>query len=153
MAAVGWAAALPAAAWIAARPTAPPLYAFAFTIYAVGSVICHQLPQRSFHLWSAQMPVCARCTGIYVGGAVVAIGVLVHAARLKRRSTGTARLKPRPAYNFSRARSILLVAAIPTIATLVFEWTTGEMPANGIRALAGCAIGAAVVWAIASDVH
>ena len=26
-------------------------------VYGIGSVICHQLPERSFHLWSAQMPV------------------------------------------------------------------------------------------------
>ena len=42
-------------------------------VYAVGSVVCHQLPERSFHLWAAQMPVCARCTGIYAGAAIAAI--------------------------------------------------------------------------------
>ena len=38
-------------------------------IYAVGGVICHQLPERSFFLEGRQLPVCARCTGLYVGGA------------------------------------------------------------------------------------
>ena len=160
-AAVFWAAALPAAVWVAARPTASAFYPFAFGMYAVGSLICHQLPERSFHLWSAQLPVCARCTGIYAGGAIAAIVALMKAAL-----TGTARLEPRPTYNitpvghrfsgatlFSSARATLIVAAIPTIATLAFEWTTGQMPANWIRALAGSAIGAAVVSAIATDIN
>lgn len=38
--------------------------------YAVGSVICHQLPDRSFFLDGRQFPVCARCTGLYVSGLV-----------------------------------------------------------------------------------
>ena len=37
-------------------------------LYAVGSVICHQLPDRSFFIDGWQMPVCARCTGLYLGG-------------------------------------------------------------------------------------
>ena len=36
-------------------------------VYGIGSLVCHQLPQRSYRLWSAQMPVCARCAGIYAG--------------------------------------------------------------------------------------
>ena len=38
-------------------------------IFAVGSVICHQLPERSFFLDGRQLPVCARCTGLYLSGA------------------------------------------------------------------------------------
>ena len=34
--------------------------------YLVGSVICHQRPDRSFRLWGVQMPVCARCAGLYL---------------------------------------------------------------------------------------
>lgn len=28
---------------------------------------CHQLPDRSFHLFGFQFPLCARCTGIFLG--------------------------------------------------------------------------------------
>jgi uncharacterized membrane protein len=42
-------------------------------VYAAGSVLCHQLPERSFFLDGHQLPVCARCTGLYLG----AIGGLV----------------------------------------------------------------------------
>lgn len=28
---------------------------------------CHQMPERSFFIKGWQMPVCARCTGVYIG--------------------------------------------------------------------------------------
>jgi uncharacterized membrane protein len=36
-------------------------------IAAVGSSVCHQLPSHSFSMGSLQFPVCARCTGLYMG--------------------------------------------------------------------------------------
>jgi uncharacterized membrane protein len=33
----------------------------------VGSWWCHQLPERSPHLFGVQMPLCWRCTGIFIG--------------------------------------------------------------------------------------
>jgi uncharacterized membrane protein len=33
----------------------------------VGYAICHQIPERSFHIDGHQLPLCARCTGIYLG--------------------------------------------------------------------------------------
>jgi uncharacterized membrane protein len=33
----------------------------------VGYAICHQIPERSFHMHGEQLPLCARCTGIYMG--------------------------------------------------------------------------------------
>lgn len=29
---------------------------------------CHQLPERSFSIFNYQLPICARCTGIIIGG-------------------------------------------------------------------------------------
>jgi uncharacterized membrane protein len=38
------------------------------TIFKViGSAVCHQMAERSFILQGQQLPVCARCTGIYSG--------------------------------------------------------------------------------------
>ena len=42
--------------------------------YAAGSVVCHQLPERSFFLDGRQLPVCARCSGLYLSGAVGLLG-------------------------------------------------------------------------------
>jgi uncharacterized membrane protein len=42
---------------------------------AVGYAICHRIDLRSFNIGDRQMPLCARCTGIYLG-ALGAIGVL-----------------------------------------------------------------------------
>ena len=33
----------------------------------IGYAICHQIPERSFHVAGQQLPLCARCTGIYMG--------------------------------------------------------------------------------------
>ena len=37
---------------------------------AVGYAICHRIPERSFHLAGRQLPLCARCTGTYLGALV-----------------------------------------------------------------------------------
>ena len=71
---IAWAVLLPLAPFAASQPAPAPLwYGLAFAVYGAGSFICHQLPARSFHTWSAQWPVCARCTGIYFGAAVAAM--------------------------------------------------------------------------------
>ncbi len=132
VASTAWAASIPLAAFAASRPSASSAtYAFALGVYAVGRVVCHQLPARSFHLWMASLPVCARCTGIYAGAALASIG-------LRTRAVAT-RVSP---------RVVLLAALAPTAATLVFEWTTGVMPAHWIRALSGVPLGVAAAWAI-----
>lgn len=77
---------------------------FAF-VYAAGSVICHQLPERSFSLDGRQLPVCARCTGLYLAGAAGALGWCVwKAGRGWRRFS----LPPRVAL------AIVIAAALPT---------------------------------------
>ncbi len=43
-----------------------PLFS-AQPIYELFSRICHQIPERSWHLFGAQLPVCIRCTAIYAG--------------------------------------------------------------------------------------
>src|SRR5580765_7537453 len=113
---ITWAMLLPLAPFAASQPAPAPLwYGLAFVVYGAGSFICHQLPARSFHTWAAQWPVCARCTGIYFGAAVAA--AVATGAKV--------RLKPDTTYH---ARVLLTAAALPTAVTLLYEWTTGDMP-------------------------
>ena len=42
-------------------------------IYGAFSHVCHQMASRSFHIEGYPMAVCARCTGIYGGFALVAL--------------------------------------------------------------------------------
>ncbi|MDP3718160.1 MAG: DUF2085 domain-containing protein [Acidobacteriota bacterium] len=89
--------------------------------YLAGSVVCHQLPERSFFTAGMQWPVCARCAGIYLG---VAVGFA--AWWMLRRW-----ISPRPG---GRAwLTMLAVVATPTAAS----WVGGVLGfwdgTNGIR--------------------
>jgi uncharacterized membrane protein len=146
--AILWAAALPAASLAAGQPRTAFLglgYPFALTMYSIGSVICHQRPERSFRLFSVQMPVCARCAGLYWGAAAVVIVMALF--RQTRRSAEASALHL--ARDYRTARFVLLLAALPTAITLVVEWASGETPANWIRAAAGAPLGAAAAWVVA----
>jgi uncharacterized membrane protein len=136
-----WAAMIPAGALASLPGGSGAAYAFALSVYAFGHVICHQLPARSFQLSGVVLPVCARCTGIYAGAAVASLG-LIAAGRFAR-STGAL-------VTASASRRVLAAALAPTAVTLVYEWTTGNTPANWIRAMAGVPLGAAVTWLVGS---
>jgi hypothetical protein len=145
VAAPAWVAMLPFATYAATRVHASTLtHASAFLVYAIGSVVCHQKPERSFHLWGAQLPVCARCTGIYVGAA---LAVVMSRAQAFRPTEGSAAVPKSWATDRSTRTWIVLTGA-PTIATLVFEWTSGVMPSNAVRFAAGLPLGAVVSWLI-----
>ena len=161
-ASVTWFVALPLATFASSRPYPPtPVYLLSFGTYLVGSLLCHQRPERSFFLWGSQMPVCARCMGIYAGAALAALA-LPFVARLK-----PSRLRSRASFGetgqsadsaeaargggaLRSARMLLIVSIVPAAATLVYEWTTGDMPANWIRALSGLPIGVVVAWIVQS---
>ena len=46
---------------------------FAASIYKAFSFVCHQIPERSFHLAGNKFGVCSRCTGLYAGFAVAVL--------------------------------------------------------------------------------
>src|SRR5688572_32097618 len=96
-------------------------------MYAIGAVICHQIPERSFHLSGVQLPVCARCLGIYAGAAAGAVAGF----SLARRGTWRRAAAWRPT----------LVAASPTVITVMAEWTGVWLPSNWARAAAGAPLG------------
>src|SRR5436190_8573826 len=87
----------------AARTGGRAASAVAFAIYTGCSAICHQRPERSFQLFGHQMPVCARCTGIYAGAALAAIALAVASVRVRSRWP---------------AVSIAFAATLPSLSTL-----------------------------------
>jgi uncharacterized membrane protein len=34
---------------------------------AIGYAVCHRIPERSFHIGNYQLPLCSRCSGMYLG--------------------------------------------------------------------------------------
>jgi uncharacterized membrane protein len=74
--------------------------AFSHAIYKAFSFICHQIPERSFHVAGHQFAVCSRCTGLYAGFALAAL-IYPLARSLKRSDT------PR--------RIWLILAAVPLL--------------------------------------
>jgi uncharacterized membrane protein len=56
---------------------------------AVGYAVCHRIEARSFHVHGRQMPLCARCTGMYLG----AMLGLVYLSITTPRRTGLPPLK------------------------------------------------------------
>ena len=113
-------------------------------VYAAGSVICHQLPERSFFLDGRQLPVCARCTGLYLSGVAGFLGWFTWKAARGWRQFAVA---PRAAL------AIVILAGVPT----ALSYATGVIGvwdgSNLTRALLAVPLGAsagAVVAAVAS---
>ena len=98
-------------------------------IYRAGAVVCHQRADRSFHLAGLQLPVCARCTGLYASGAVAALAAWMGFPVLPRRT-----------------RLMLLLAALPTAITVALEWWGVAQFSNSTRALASVPLGGAAAW-------
>lgn len=61
----------------------------AFKIYGVFSYLCHQIPERSFHVAGHQFAVCSRCTGLYAG---FTIAILTFPLFRSLRNTDTPRI-------------------------------------------------------------
>ena len=122
--------------WLAAIVAAPLLPALvSAVVYAAGSVVCHQIPERSFYLGASQLAVCARCLGIYAGGAGGAV-VTALALRLPMRV---------PTVTTKR---VLAVAVLPTVVTVVLEMLGLWSPTNEVRALAGAPCGGAIAFVV-----
>lgn len=122
VAAALWVGVLVAAPAAAARGTAAWLPAMA---YPIGARICHQRPERSFSIAGVQMPVCARCTGLYVGGA---IGLLL----------GWSLRRQWPA---ATTRAILVAGLTPIAVTVALEWAGLIETSNLVRSMTGLPAG------------
>jgi uncharacterized membrane protein len=132
--------------WVAAVVVAPvalasgnPAIARAATlVYGAGRFVCHQRPERSFHIEGRQLAVCARCTGLYASA--LAGGLLAL-------SFGAA------AVSSSRARLWLGVAALPTLLTVGVELAGVAYPSNTLRMASALPLGAVAAWLVIAALH
>ena len=135
-----WAALLIVIPLIVAHPPASGVRGVAAAVvYVVGGFVCHQLPERSFHLEGAQVPVCARCAALYWAAPFGLVAALGFARRQPRITGGTS-----PA----AVRRALLLSAIPTLVTLAIEAPGFGTPSNVVRAVAAVPVGLTVTWAV-----
>jgi uncharacterized membrane protein len=100
--------------------------------YQFGSLICHQRPERSFHLAGVSMPVCARCFGLYLAGAAG----LALAWSVRRRW-------PRAV-----VRAALALGAAPIALTVALEWLGALETSNVVRMITGLPLGFVAGFAI-----
>ena len=110
-------------------------------VYAIGGVICHQLPERSFFLGGQALPVCARCTGLYLSGAAGATGWVVWKIS---RGWGPIAVPPRPALR------LVAVCSIPTALTVATAMAGIWDGSNAVRALLAMPLGAAAGGVVAA---
>ncbi|HTX91350.1 MAG TPA: DUF2085 domain-containing protein [Anaerolineales bacterium] len=56
--------------------TTPP--GFFGKVDAIAYAVCHRISERSFHIGNFQLPLCARCTGMYLGAVVGLLFQTIH---------------------------------------------------------------------------
>ena len=135
IAAVLWLIAAAAVLWVSVLLMAPFLPAPASAaLYALGSFICHQRPERSFELAGVQLPVCGRCIGIYAGAAA---GALI-APLLGR---------------INRPRTLVLGSVFPALLSLAAEWSGWGTPTNATRAATGVLAGGIIAAVVLATLH
>jgi uncharacterized membrane protein len=128
-----WAAVIVAAPFGVEAVSRDVRVATALTYLGAGYV-CHQRPERSFHFDSHPLPVCARCTGLYLAAPFGLAGAIF----MRRRRTADDR-------TYRRWRAAIVVAAIPTIVSVGLEWIAGPgLSSNISRALTALPLGAAL---------
>ncbi len=97
-------------------------------------VLCHGIERRCFDLWHTPMPICARCTGIYIG---MLAGIVIFALlpRLEERI----------------ARWALAIALVPMAIDGLTQLVMLRESTNSLRLETGLLAGAAfAVWALSA---
>ena len=139
---LSWASVLISVPYLVSHvPGSPQVIRIAGAAHGLGAFICHQRPERSFHPWGVQVPVCARCEGIYLASPFAITFIL----EAQRRGRGARALASRSLW-----QRLLVLASIPTIVTVLWEWTSGDITPDVVRAIAGAVLGAAIAATVAA---
>lgn len=141
--AVVWAIAIVLAPVALRAPASGGQGRVAALVYLAGSLVCHQMADRSFHTAGVQWPVCARCTGLYLGAAA---GLLLWPVirRRVREWNGEANAGARRLRRFTVAVVVPTALTVGTAALGLFD------PSNGWRALMAAPLGAWVAGVLAA---
>jgi uncharacterized membrane protein len=132
---VVWLLASLATLWFALLLAAPFLpVPVSAAVYALGSYICHQRPERSFWVNGLQLPVCARCIGVYAG---VVLGSAI------------APILGRP----RRPRAVILLSVVPGLGSWVAEWAELAHPPNSLRAATGVIAGVVIAAVVLATIN
>lgn len=116
---------------------------------ALGYAVCHRIAARSFHAHDRPLPLCARCTGVYLG---IWAGLAFFAARGRMRASHL----PRP----SLLAVMLLLAlgyafdGLNSFLSSFERYTPLYGPHNTLRLLTGAMFGVAlitIVWPIVNS--
>lgn len=144
--AVVWSAIVPLAPRVAGAVTPHSSLALVLgtaAAYQVGSLVCHQRADRSFHTGAVQWPVCARCAGLYMSAGLGALVML-----LLRRRPGLP-----PALTGRRAMLLLSGAGAPTTISWAAERFGLSAASNEWRAALAVPLGLAVSALVALAWH
>ncbi|NMA82762.1 MAG: DUF2085 domain-containing protein [Epulopiscium sp.] len=102
----------------------------------LGGGICHQIPERSLVLKSSYLPLCARCTGIYLGVFICFIYLV-----LRKRKNGN---QP-PSIPLL---AILVLAFLPLIGDGLSSYLEFRETSNAIRLITGILFGSSLPFFI-----
>jgi len=101
--------------------------------YQSASILCHQKTERSFTVGKMQMPVCARCFGLYLAGGAGALMAFVFSRR-------------RPAPSVHVVRMVLSAAAMPMLLSIGLEWLGVIEGSNVSRFASALPLGFSAGW-------
>jgi uncharacterized membrane protein len=145
LATVAWSGAVAASPYLLTHSSpGTPGFRAAALVYTGARVVCHQQSARSFHAWNAQLPVCARCTGLYMAAPAGALAGLIAIVRRRRREAAPERSR--------RWRVPLLLSAAPIVVTVAQEWGRLAPVSAALRAASALPVGFVVSWLITDTI-
>lgn len=109
---------------------------------AIGYAVCHQIDLRSFHIGETQLPLCARCSGMYLGAMLGLIYQLI---------IGQRRIRV-PSWQIIVITSLFvlffIVDGMNSFFSLFMERPGLYQPNNSLRLLTGTGMGLAISVAL-----
>ena len=109
---------------------------------SLGYAVCHRIDLRSFHLGVRQLPLCARCTGMYLGAV---LGLAFQFFSASRRGAN-------PPWKVIAVLGVFVAAfgidGVNSFLALILQHGLLYEPNNTLRLLTGTGMGLAIAAAI-----